>query len=855
MSKIDDETLPDTQMKRSVAVSLGPAPRAGRFGPPSHPGDLGSFGPYRIVKPLGKGAMGTVYLAIDTRLNRSVALKLCHVADKPQALERFRREAHAAASLRHPHLCPVYECDVLDGAPYFTMAFIEGATLDQWVDERKGLSQQETVALVRKLALALQYAHEHGVIHRDLKPSNIGIERDEPVILDFGLARVSDDDATQRLTKPNLIMGTPAYMPPEQARGDRDAMGPACDIYSLGAIFYELLAGEPPFVGPALAVMSQVIAASPPSLRKIAPDVDRRLEAMCLKCLAKDPTERWESMAALAAALDSWTQATSVKRQAPRRAKAGPGNERETVVGTGEPAQDVAAPSKSMRPSSREQKRQSRRRLSRPLQVLAAAGVGLLAVLLAAGVAHWKGRPPREAAEKHFESASEKTVEPATPPVAGLQVLPPPHIGVQTRNRQPVTVRVVRMHYSGPITLEFLDLPPGVDAAAVQVPEGKDGGTLELKADADAVLGSAKCRIVARAGDLQAVARVLIDVESSSRPAIEVVNLAREVKLIPGDKAELVVQVKRQDVNGAIAVQLVGLPAKVSAKPVAIAENAERATVEISAAMDSADLGDVEKQVRMVLTAGKLTVEHTVNLAVTAKPRIRIVQAPAEIVLRAGEKKMVEVVVERRSCKGPVQVRLQGLPPGIVTAVNVVAADRDRGKIQISAAIDRAERDDLLANVTLQVALGELSDVKPIKFKLEKRPTLTAAGSVAGFLEEIDDESWRIAVGLPPPTGPVQLKVAPGVQVRLRQAPPVYDDQGKVRKHTPEELKTLKGEGNLPGYRGVFADLQLRQFVRVDLGKGPDQTPQVRTIVVLPTPQFVPPPPPKGKGKGKGKGF
>src|SRR4051794_39150746 len=205
---------------------------------PMAPGALPEqFGPYRIVKRLGKGGMGTVYLARDTRLDRDVALKVCHVADSPQALERFKREAHAAAALRHPNLCPVYECDVLGGVQYLTMACIQGPTLDDWLEQRGSISQRQVAVLVLKMALALAEAHRHGVIHRDLKPSNVAIERGEPVILDFGLARQAGVEHS-RLTRTGAVMGTPAYMPPEQATGDAKAMGPCCDIYSLGAILY-----------------------------------------------------------------------------------------------------------------------------------------------------------------------------------------------------------------------------------------------------------------------------------------------------------------------------------------------------------------------------------------------------------------------------------------------------------------------------------------------------------------------------------------------------------------------------------------------------------------------------------------
>jgi hypothetical protein len=309
---------PETSGNQAPAVpdTIAPAPRAREdgFGPPLFPDDDGSFGPYRILKPLGKGGMGKVFLAEDTRLGRRVALKLCHRASNPDALERFRREARAAASLRHPNLCPVHECNLIDGIPYFTMALIEGPTLDKWVDQRGGLTMREAAILMRKLALAMHFAHQRGVVHRDLKPSNISLERNEPIILDFGLALLPGSGADSRQTQEGTIMGTPAYMSPEQVTGDIAAMGPASDIYSLGAILYEWLTGRPTFEGSPLAVLSQVATSpGPRPPREFVAAIDPRLEAICLKCLAKNPADRWESMGALAGALTEWLKSPEAK--------------------------------------------------------------------------------------------------------------------------------------------------------------------------------------------------------------------------------------------------------------------------------------------------------------------------------------------------------------------------------------------------------------------------------------------------------------------------------------------------------------------------------------------------------------
>ncbi len=261
------------------------------------------FGPYRILRPLGKGGMGTVYLARDTRLDRDVALKVCTLVDNPQTLQRFRIEAKAAASLSHTNLCPVYEFDVRDGIAYLAMAFVEGPTLNAWVTQRGGVSQREAAVIVAKLALAMQVAHDAGVLHRDLKPANVIIsKKGEPVILDFGLARQLDDAGT-RLTQQGAIYGTASYMAPEQAGGDPTQIGPACDVYGLGVMLYELLTGEVPFQGSMMAVLSQLLNNPPQPVRARKPSVDATLESICMKALAKDPADRQRSMKELAKAL------------------------------------------------------------------------------------------------------------------------------------------------------------------------------------------------------------------------------------------------------------------------------------------------------------------------------------------------------------------------------------------------------------------------------------------------------------------------------------------------------------------------------------------------------------------------
>jgi predicted Ser/Thr protein kinase len=263
------------------------------------------FGRYRIVRLLGRGGMGSVYLAHDGQLDRSVALKVPHFTpeDGPEILDRFYREARSAATLEHPNVCPIFDVGQIDGHHYVSMAFIEGRPLADLVEADKRLSQRQAAILVRQLAMAMAEAHRRGIIHRDLKPANIMINpRHEPVIMDFGLARRSDKrDA--RLTKSGAIVGTPAYMPPEQVKGDPAGIGPGCDIYSLGVVLYELLTCHLPFEGPTLVVLGQILTQEPPPPSSYCGDIDTQLEAICLKAMAKKVEDRYASMVEMVNAL------------------------------------------------------------------------------------------------------------------------------------------------------------------------------------------------------------------------------------------------------------------------------------------------------------------------------------------------------------------------------------------------------------------------------------------------------------------------------------------------------------------------------------------------------------------------
>jgi tRNA A-37 threonylcarbamoyl transferase component Bud32 len=296
------------------------------FVPASTPSDAsapegllsGDFGRYRIIKTLGKGAMGIVYLAEDTQLTRQVAIKTPHFKTVPSAesIERFYREARAAATLRSPHICPVFDVGQINGTHYLSMQYIDGRPLSDFVSSHKFQNERHILIAIRKLALALQDAHQQKIVHRDLKPANIMVDRKgEPIIMDFGLARQVGRDDEARLTESGLVVGTPAFMSPEQIEGISEKIGPPTDQYSLGVVFYELLTGQLPFRGTLLAVMAQVMTQQPVPPSRLRTDLDPRVESVCLKMMAKKSRDRFTSMLAVAEELETILRNPLVKEE------------------------------------------------------------------------------------------------------------------------------------------------------------------------------------------------------------------------------------------------------------------------------------------------------------------------------------------------------------------------------------------------------------------------------------------------------------------------------------------------------------------------------------------------------------
>ncbi len=266
------------------------------------------LGDYEILDEIGRGGMGVIYLARQRHPHRMVAVKrvLDYHADSRETLMRFRREADAAASLDHPNILPIYEVsESEDGLPFFSMKFAAGGSLRK-VGPALRAEPRRCVQLMAKVAHGVEYAHGHGILHRDLKPGNILLDgRGEALVSDFGLAKWRD--ATKDLTKSLTTFGTPGYTAPEQAEGKAAELTPAADVYSLGAILFELLAGRPPFLGSnALAVIRQASETPAPKLRSVSHSHDRDLETICARCLERDPKARYQSAGDLATDLERW---------------------------------------------------------------------------------------------------------------------------------------------------------------------------------------------------------------------------------------------------------------------------------------------------------------------------------------------------------------------------------------------------------------------------------------------------------------------------------------------------------------------------------------------------------------------
>src|SRR5438552_99137 len=300
----DDEDVAAPLPHKRRAARPAKMPRLQRR---STAGRLGDFGDYELLDEVGRGGQGVVFRARQKSLNRIVALKVISLGQwaSKAHLKRFRLEAEAAARLEHPSIVPIHEVGERDGSCYFSMKLVEGGQLDEVV-RRTPMSIWQAAELIAKVARTVHYAHEHGILHRDIKPGNILLDqKGEPHLTDFGLARLVETEST--VTRTMEVLGTPSYMAPEQAVGNNAAVSGLTDVYGLGAVFYQLLTGHPPFAGgTTYETIKLLLDTEPRQPRLWNSKVDRDLSTICLKCLEKDPKRRYSSAFALAEDLERW---------------------------------------------------------------------------------------------------------------------------------------------------------------------------------------------------------------------------------------------------------------------------------------------------------------------------------------------------------------------------------------------------------------------------------------------------------------------------------------------------------------------------------------------------------------------
>ena len=693
---------------RSQTPPLPPSPSASA--PPEY------IGRYKIIRQIGQGGMARVYLARDDQLSRDVALKVPRFdPDEGKIVrERFLREAKAAAALQHPNVCAIYEIGEDNGVPFFAMAHVEGRPLSDYIDRKGGIASVQAALLIRKVALALKEAHRQGIVHRDLKPANIMIDqRKEPVVMDFGLARLERQEAS-RLTKLGAVLGTPQYMPPEQVAGNLDLMGPACDIYSLGVILYELLTGRTPFSGVPTLVLAQVLTQDSPPANTIRPELDGEIVGICMKAIARKPENRYASMEEFASALNGYIKKVSRGQPLPPALQ--------IPVAVAAPEADTApvakvVPTALIAPEPPPLSLPAPARIN-PRNWHLLLGIGLAGVggmLLIVALVWLVTRKP---AELPGVGGTEARVR--LEPLQGAVLNPD--------GSTELIVTIVRENCTGPVALEFEGLPEDIVSArsAILQPE-KTVYALKLFARASANLGEYNLRVIAALGEQRAEAWTVVAIRppdairvpvSPPQPGAGSLTIVtqRQMTVMQGRGRGWDVEVRRNNYKGSVTVSLEGLPRTLACVPVRISENEATARLVVIAATE-APLESFDLQI--VAVGGSLRAEELVKLTVKELQYIEVL--PLEgVKLQQEDRVEVEVVIKRHRFSGDVEVWIEGLPE-LVTGgrPQMMPADSDRAKFVLRAEKIAAPG---MANAKVLARSGEAFGRGSLSVTVEQRP-------------------------------------------------------------------------------------------------------------------------------------
>lgn len=625
------------------------------------------FGRYRLLSRIGEGGMGTVYLAEDTQLARQVALKVPHfkAGDNPTAVERFYREAKMAAGVSHTNLCGVYDVGEFGGFLFLTMPLIEGQQLARLIDPDRPWEPRQAAELIRRLALAIQVMHARGVIHRDLKPGNVMIRPDgEPILMDFGLAR-SYEGKDRKLTRVGAQVGSPSYMSPEQVMGQGDGLGPATDIYSLGVMLYQLVTGKLPFEGPVAAVYGQVLNTEPQRPTTLRPGLDRDLETICVKAMAKKPGDRFVSMVAYADALQGFLSKGSTPNVALPAVSgtAGEGN------------------------------------LLRLMCPQCGKNLRLTPDMHGKSIRcpNCKGRIP--ASETQGPSLTEAPSAPGRPP-AGIRpvapvgpIVPPaqhfPGVPFAPIPRLPVAASAAPA--GDPVTLSFdrpqrsnrwllVSLLGGVLLATAGI-----AITIVLNSDDSDVPSGKKDETQAHVDKTSDPVDKDSRIPDGSRlpverPALQVKDLS-SVEIPQGNAGVLDVTIERKNFSGAVKLEVAGLPAGMSFTAQPIPQEADHGQVLLTVEPGT-KVGPTILTVRAIGADAQMEKQVTVTVSAPPRPTFKLLSV-ADVELEPGNTRNVDLPIDRQNFSGAIKL-LVTAPAGVVVQAPDVSADAAVAKLTIT---------------------------------------------------------------------------------------------------------------------------------------------------------------------------